>query len=277
MPISVSCPCGARLKAPDNLAGKNIKCPKCAVVIKVGAAPVVAAAAKVGAAPAKPVALAEVDVKDKPPAAELPDDLRSEVEEELQTGERIVWIGQPVPRVVFWRNILYAVMGVVLLGLGGFAILLALGKAALLQDFGEHGLVFFAGAAGFTIAGVCLVLVPFSKSRRARRDVYLLTNKRAIVWTQEFFKRNKEPYLPSALVNLRSAGSWLGGGVGDVIFRTKVTIHVETSRRGPTTETRSETRFGFLAVERHKDVERMVRETLVDRFMDKLAQANDLD
>ena len=49
MPIAVTCPCGLKLQAPDTAAGKGVKCPKCAAVVKVPAG------AKVGmpAAPAK--------------------------------------------------------------------------------------------------------------------------------------------------------------------------------------------------------------------------------
>ncbi len=36
MPISLTCPdCGGKLRVADNLAGKKIKCPKCAVVFPV--------------------------------------------------------------------------------------------------------------------------------------------------------------------------------------------------------------------------------------------------
>jgi hypothetical protein len=35
MPIVVQCPCSARLKVPDQLTGKRVKCPKCGVSIAV--------------------------------------------------------------------------------------------------------------------------------------------------------------------------------------------------------------------------------------------------
>ncbi len=39
MPIVVTCPsCSATLKAPDNAAGRKLKCPKCTSVIEVPAA-----------------------------------------------------------------------------------------------------------------------------------------------------------------------------------------------------------------------------------------------
>jgi hypothetical protein len=46
MPINVTCTqCGTTLRAPDTAAGKNIKCPKCAAILPVPAAPEPAAAA----------------------------------------------------------------------------------------------------------------------------------------------------------------------------------------------------------------------------------------
>jgi WD40 repeat protein len=38
MAISLTCPCGAKLKAPDTAAGKEVKCPKCGAVVKAPAA-----------------------------------------------------------------------------------------------------------------------------------------------------------------------------------------------------------------------------------------------
>jgi hypothetical protein len=35
MPISITCPCGKKLKVPDNAAGKKAKCPACGVVQEV--------------------------------------------------------------------------------------------------------------------------------------------------------------------------------------------------------------------------------------------------
>lgn len=35
MPTIIDCPCGKKLKIPDHLAGKKVKCPGCATVIDV--------------------------------------------------------------------------------------------------------------------------------------------------------------------------------------------------------------------------------------------------
>jgi hypothetical protein len=125
--------------------------------------------------------------------------------------------------------------------------------------------------------------------RRSRRNVYLLTNRRAIVWTKKFFGRKKEVYLPTQLVQLRSQGSWLGKGVGDVIFKTIITIRIFTQSHGggrgrhggfrgtSTSTSRTVTHYGFLAVENYQKVEKLIRETLVDKVIDKFAQLNQID
>ncbi len=50
MPIQVKCKCGKALKVKDELAGKAVKCPGCAAVIKVGAPATAKPAAQAAAA-----------------------------------------------------------------------------------------------------------------------------------------------------------------------------------------------------------------------------------
>ncbi|MBI3468688.1 MAG: hypothetical protein HY000_37270 [Planctomycetes bacterium] len=42
MPISVACKCGKKFQAPDNLAGKRVKCPGCQQLVVIPAPQVVA-------------------------------------------------------------------------------------------------------------------------------------------------------------------------------------------------------------------------------------------
>lgn len=44
MPLIVPCPCGKRLRAREDLAGKRVRCPACVAIVQVpGVAPVAAA------------------------------------------------------------------------------------------------------------------------------------------------------------------------------------------------------------------------------------------
>lgn len=96
MPVTVLCPsCKAKLKAPDNLVGKNVKCPGCgsAVLVKAMAAVAPAAAPKAasGSTPKAP-ALAKAKPAPPPPKPEPPleeldelDDVEDVEEEPVQS------------------------------------------------------------------------------------------------------------------------------------------------------------------------------------------------
>ncbi|HEY7309410.1 MAG TPA: DUF4870 domain-containing protein [Gemmataceae bacterium] len=83
MPVAVVCPaCKAKLKAPDNLIGKKVKCPGCAKPVLVKAAGVAASAPTPAPAAKKPVKqsappveeepLDEVDEQEEPKAKKKP-------------------------------------------------------------------------------------------------------------------------------------------------------------------------------------------------------------
>jgi hypothetical protein len=298
------------MKAPDTMAGKAIKCPKCQAVVKIpgGAArpaaptqkptpaPNVAGRAAAGKTlPAKQAPLddlEEINEKTAPKmagtkvaSAELSDDLKEEVDGELTTGERIIYIGQPVPRVVFMRGLWYLIIGGVLATVAAGWVGYSFIKGVKMDNMQEVIMALMPLILVFV--GIGCVIAPFSMRRRAHRDVYLLTNRRAVVWTQKFFSRKKEVYQPTQLVQMRSEGSWAGGGVGDVIFKTVVRISISNTggrrmgggyvRGGRTNVSRSVTHYGFLAVPEYKAVDRLIRETLVDKVLDKMAKLNQLD
>jgi uncharacterized Tic20 family protein len=67
MPVAVVCPaCKAKLKAPDNLIGKKVKCPGCAKPVLVKAAGVAASAPTPAPAAKKPVKQAAPPVEEEP-------------------------------------------------------------------------------------------------------------------------------------------------------------------------------------------------------------------
>lgn len=67
MPVAVVCPaCKAKLKAPDNLVGKKVKCPGCAKPVLVPGAGVAASAPTPAPAAKKPVKPAAPPVEEEP-------------------------------------------------------------------------------------------------------------------------------------------------------------------------------------------------------------------
>src|SRR4051812_7209716 len=103
MPIPVRCACGNAFRVPDHLAGKRVRCPKCAHPVPVP----VAAPAPVGPVAFRPVAPPALSAPKAPPPDEpavagptavpsfeelkVPRRLRAEIEK-LAADEPIVWM-----------------------------------------------------------------------------------------------------------------------------------------------------------------------------------------
>ncbi len=136
---------------------------------------------------------------------ELSNQLQSTVQDELESGERIMWLQQPQPWV-FIRAALPAVL---------FAI-----PWTAFAVFWMHGAS--AGGTGFMLFGLPFVLVglgmlasPLWGLRLAKRTVYVVTDRRAIVFVgglstavRSFDAEELDGYTK----NMRA------GGAGDLIF-----------------------------------------------------------
>jgi hypothetical protein len=304
------------LRARDELAGKSVKCPKCAAVVKLpgganGSKPTPAAAAAAapvaGEAPRssnlKPAPgtksraddLPSKNVKDAPgvkskkkadddkpggnvkqatsegavvESAEVPEELHQRVMNELTSKEKLIWVGQPIPKLVFRRQLFLLIFGSLLLlaGLIWAVVALVNGGAPIVMVL-VPPLFFLAFGAGLTVA-------PFIMKAAAKKHVYALTNKRCIVW-RGLTGNTKEVYEPKQLTNVWHQNAWLVRGAGDVVFKTIITI-TRTShydRRGGfrgTSTSKSTKHYGFLAIERPEEVKLMIRETLVEPFLERL-------
>ena len=89
MPIAVQCSCGQKLNVPDNLAGKQGKCPKCQQLLKIpmpGSAPV--ASAPTAATPASAGPSAAGPSAAAPRAAAGPDPGLASLLEEAGVGKK---------------------------------------------------------------------------------------------------------------------------------------------------------------------------------------------
>jgi hypothetical protein len=180
---------------------------------------------------------------------QLPDSLRALVQAELQSAESVTWLEQPIPgraARATWPVVLFSVPWT------AFAVFWMVGAAWGTSRAHETGpfRVFPLFGLPFVAIGLGLFTSPFWARRSARRTVYLLTDRRAIVlcggWGDTVNVRSFEP---AALTDLRR--SQHADGSGDLVF----TQDVQLGRRG---DTRS-TNVGFLAISDVKSVEERVR------------------
>jgi hypothetical protein len=265
--VGVVCACGTTLAAPADAGGKVVECPRCLAAVAVGPrqAPVPASCREDGMIPA---------------------DLKHKLLSGLEGNERPVWIGQPVSTLVLVRNGGYfalAAVGVLvsLVWLLGtltppktVAVRQVQGRRVVVTQVKQQPgnplkpLVLFLVAAG-------VGAVPLVRRHFASRTAYLLTTRRAVVYKEGLFGPTREVYSPMEVSAVRRSDSWFFAGHGDLIFRTVQVI--STSRtRGRASSSVKTTHYGFLAVAHVGEVEKLLRETLIDRFADKLRQANAL-
>lgn len=101
-------------------------------------------------------------------------------------------------------------------------------------------------------------------------------NRRALVYKEGLFGPSRDSYSPLEVSGMRRSDSWFVSGSGDLIFRS-VQVISRTNSSPMLGNTRVKTiNYGFLVIAHVGEIEKLVRETLIDRFVDKLQQANAL-
>jgi hypothetical protein len=176
----------------------------------------------------------------------LPPELETRVQSELAAGERLVWVGQPRPGRALLGSLILVLFAIPWTAFAVFWMVLASGANLWFALFGVP----------FVVIGLGMLTAPLGVWRKARQTCYALTDRRAIVWEPGLF----------GSVRVRSFGpEHLGAlsrverpdGSGDLIFEEFWTRH----RRSHHTVQRS----GFLAIDRVREVEEMIRKTLLSR------------
>lgn len=291
MPIALQCAsCQASLKAPDSLAGKKVKCPKCGLDIVVSVNNLgVAARLPVARPPAQKANIPPPGRADtgSPPVRlpllsfdelKVPPRLRRCIEKEVG-DEQILWLGRPRPesllskaRIGMWAGLIITIITLV----ATISVLLNLqGAKAILIGCGIAGLILLT-------LGLPMATMPvWIRWIMNYRDCYVLTQTRAIVFDNEKILWAKaKPYAADRLgqraLRVKSDGSGsivFGTEVIDLGIREKRRKRTESEQRGGrevkvqvTTVTRKREKadkaVGFLDIEEVEKVEAMLRQVL---------------
>lgn len=176
----------------------------------------------------------------------------------LGSDETLVWAGRP-------RRTLPSLF-VVLLGLGitslslGWIVVSYLGLGQLMEDArGIAILLSFLPCCGipFLFVGLIILFSPVRQWRAARRTCYLLTTRRAIVcepgWGQSM---NVYSYTPDALGRIQCHAT--PDGTGDLVFEEYGGFQASVNQH----QAAQPLRRGFLGIDRVREVEQLVRQTL---------------
>ncbi len=201
------------------------------------------------------------------PEFEVPEKYQAQIEDELSKGEKMIWCGQPSRRVVMIRTIFrFCIGGFIFFCVAGGLII-----AGLVNGVTNQGAGMLLMGLIFMLPAISLMLTPFYKLWQAGRTCYVLTNRRCIVWACNWYGGvDMDNYNPVQLVNMFRRDMWiLGKGAGDLVFRTRTVITQSYNRNTGFNTSVTTYYYGFLSVENVRDVERLVRETLTDRVVDR--------
>jgi hypothetical protein len=250
MPIPLICPCSAKLRIRDGLEGYEIQCPRCQAIHPVpGAAPVN------GHAKASPPSPGADEVLE---ASGFSDFERARLLDELEKGEQLLWAGKPVARYAFY-------LGLVALG---FSVVVALMLTVVIVGCAVQGAIGLVAGLVLGLAALAAVLlgatVPFLNRRRYERTAYALTDRRALVWDCDWLTQPRFiSYGPEDLVALRlqKFGN-LPDGIATLVFR------MERGQQLP--GVKGVRVHGFAWVRKAGEVERLIRERLLDAHVDRM-------
>jgi hypothetical protein len=304
MPIAIACKaCGTKYNVPDHMAGRSAKC-KCGgpIAVPAGAARAMQPAAP-RPAPARQAApvrqpaveqeieIGEGDVveADAPTSSlgsfsldslndlGVPPKMQAKVREEIKPNEKILWMGRPMmsyARKIMWIG---AIAGWIFLAIG-IGVLYFMHTVVMAKDDIPpiFGLIYYGIPGLFVLFGLVLATMPFWYGYLTPyRDVYILTNKRAIVADCEsWVKCNVRSYTAA---NMKEFGASEYGsikGAGDLKFCTEMvdmgyrSSH-GTNSLGQRTITHKQDfqprDRGFLMIENVRQVAALVRQTLFNQ------------
>jgi hypothetical protein len=180
----------------------------------------------------------------------IPEELRKKIDIELQPGERIRWVGQPVPRLITADS-----LGSVLFAIPwtSFAIFWMWSASGYRLPDPKEGLqpqhLFALFGVPFVLIGFVMLSSPILVWQSARKTVYLVTDKRAISF-QGGKSTTIRAYLPEQLKDIYRKER--ADGTGDVI----ISIRRWKDSDG---DCRIE-EMGFLGIRSPREVEKVLRQ-----------------
>jgi hypothetical protein len=174
----------------------------------------------------------------------LPEQLQSKLDSELDSGEMVLWTGQPIAKKLAIGAIPLMLFGIPWTGFALFWVASANGFK--LPDFREFGSYFSLFGIPFILIGILMLLSPLLVIRSAKKIVYVLTDRRAIIIRQMLQSFEIRSYRPEQLKNIYTRED--KNGNGDVIFEGVIGSKYRT--RGSAT--------GFMATRGVHEVKRMI-------------------
>lgn len=179
-------------------------------------------------------------------AFDVPFALQQKIEAELEPGENLEWIDQPIPRWITGDSI-----GAILFAIPwtAFALFWMWGASGFkAPNFATPQGLFALFGLPFVLIGLGMLSTPYWNYRRARRTAYALTDRRAVIYQGGLFASKVQTFAPHELKRIYRNEK--ADGSGDVVFNAKAD---RDEGEGSVTE------VGFMRVRDARLVEQAVR------------------
>jgi hypothetical protein len=192
----------------------------------------------------------------------LPPELEARVHSELRPGERLVWTGQPRPGRLMRQTIPLVIFAIPWTAFSLFWMFMA-GGLFFVNPGGGNGfevvsVCFSLFGVPFVLIGFAMLASPWWAARKGKRTCYAITDRRAILWEAGWWSRlDVRSYEPGGLG--RIVRTEYADGCGDLVFEEIVSY----GRDSDGNRTSSTIRHGFMAVENVREVEDLLRKTLL--------------
>lgn len=178
----------------------------------------------------------------------IPRHLEDRIDRELETGERIEWMDMPIPRYFTRASTAAFLFGIPWTAFAVFWVFAASGFKV--PDFSGGGESLFPlFGLPFVLIGLAMLSSPFWAYRRAFKTVYVITDRRAILY-QGGWTRTIRSYPPEKLEEIYRKER--RDGSGDVVFDHR-------TWRGRHGREHTE-ELGFLSVRNPRQVEQMLKQ-----------------
>jgi hypothetical protein len=177
----------------------------------------------------------------------LPPDLDALVRDELGPGERPLWAAQPLAGRTALQACLIWLFAVPWTAFSVFWTVMAASAAGAMDGW---GVIFPLWGTPFVAVGLAMLSAPVWAWRGARRTLYAVTDRRAVVFTASGFRGiSVRTFAPAALADVRRTER--PDGSGDLVFSRTTTVDSDGDR--------STTDAGFLNVADVRGAEGAVR------------------
>lgn len=181
---------------------------------------------------------------------QIPAKLLRRIDRELEAGEFIKWVEQPLPRFFTLQSLAYFLFGIPWTAFAIFWTYREAGfKIPVLHEGIKFEHLFALFGVPFVLVGFWLLTSPLREWLKPFRTVYLITDKRAISIESGWFTIIRN-YTSAQLKDLYRKER--GDGTGDVVITTRL-------RRGGEGNSWTE-EIGFMNVRNPREVEKLLQQ-----------------